>query len=219
LVFGPDEGDAYLQWVEQNVREDFPTLDELRNNVYAEYTVNVLFDPASLAENSAREAEARAREVRAHDELWRTETQRHARDEAIRQVEMERARQQINESTDVWAEAMDQLLSEMAGYIQALLGGLEKNGVWRGRALDQIDSMAETFRLLGGRNLGDRDIEDLIKELRTRKASKPADDDRRDAWQDQIHAGLVELNGHVSNQAAEVERRLQAHTRAGALEL
>ena len=226
LVFGPTERYEYLRWVEANVQTDFPGMEKLRASVRAEYTVNVLFDPASLAQNQADSAEARAREERAnrdrvHAEMdrWELGFERQAREEAIRAAEMERARQRIAETTDIWGEAMEQLLGELAGYIQALLTGLDKNGFFRGRALEQIDSMADTFRLLGGQYLGDRQIEDLIQDLRARKLAKPSEGLGREAWRDQIQEGLVALRGHINTQTAAIEQRMQANTRAGALEL
>jgi hypothetical protein len=225
ITFGPDDKDAYVDWVEAHVRADFPTMTAIREDVYAEYFVNFMFDSSSLAEAQAREAEANARTsqanaeaARAEDEQWRLRTTRESRERAIRQAELERMRERVREMADPFAEAMDQLLKELSGHIQALLEGLDKHGSFRGRALDRVDKMMELYRIMGGRNLPDQEIERTLQDLMDRRNTETTDDNREQVT-NQIANGLVELRRHVRSESAVIERRLTSHTRAGALEL
>lgn len=226
LTFGPHQHEQYVEWVGEHIRDDFPSLETIRRSVHAEYYVNILFDSSSLAEAAAREqeararaAEARARAARAEDEAWTMEATRQAREEAIRRMEMERMRRAVQEMADPFAEAMDQLLSELASNIQALLNGLEKNGTFKGRSLERLDRMANLFKIMGGRNLGDTDLERLLSDLRSRKDQTPQTEVDRQVWVNQITSGLEKLQERVETNAVVIARQLQAHTRAGALEL
>jgi hypothetical protein len=223
VVFGPADRDRYVEWIAENVRADFPSMDRIRSEIYAEYHVNILLDPASLAQSraqreeaEAREAEARLRSMRAGQEAWELARTREAREEAIREAEIARARQMLAETTDPFREAMTQLLAELETHIKALLGQLNTHGAFRGRSINRIDSMVELYSLFGGRNLPDEDIERLLHALRDRKDAAPQD---REEWTERITQDLTDLNRHVTSQMAMFERRSQAQTRAGALEL
>lgn len=224
-AFGPDDRDYYLRWVEANVRADFPTMEAIRESVYAEYLVNFMFDSTSIEQAAADEAEARARQQQATTEAmelserqWEMETTREARERAIRQAELERMRQRMEEIADPFAEAMDQLLRELSGHIRSLLEGLDRNGSFRGRSLDRVDNMIEMFRIMGGKNLEDPEIEHLLNELQARRQESPSDD-QRDTWTTKIADDLSSLKRRVRDQSEVMERRLNAQTRAGALEL
>jgi len=226
LTFGPHQHEQYVEWVGQHVREDFPTLEDIRRSIHAEYYVNILFDPASLAETAAaeqearaREAEARARAARAEDEAWTAQMTREARAEAIRRAEMERMRKAIQDMADPFAEAMDQLLHELAQNIEALVKGFQKNGTYKGRALERLDRMEQLFRIMGGHNLGDAEMERLLADLRAHKDQNPTTETARETWVQRINEGLAELRERVEVNSTVIARQLQAHTRAGALEL
>lgn len=224
-TFGPDDREAYVWWVEANVRADFPTMEAVRENVYAEYLVDFKFDSTSLevaaaeqAEAITRQQEATAEAMRLADEQWEMQATREARERAIRQAELERMRERMAEIADPFAEAMDQLLRELSGHIRSLLEGLDRNGSFRGRALDRVDNMVELFRIMGGKNLEDPEIEGLLNELQARRQESPSDD-QKGTWTNRIADDLASLRQRVRSQSEVIERRLQAQTRAGALEL
>ncbi len=225
VTFGPDERQGYLNWVEANVRADFPTMETVHNEVYAEYWVNVMFDTSSLAQEEAERQEADAKaaaarlaQAQAEDQRWELSLSRQAREEAIRQAELERMRARLAETVDPFAEAMDQLLKELAGHITALTEGVEKHGNFRGRSLSRVGQMAELFKVMGGKYLDNDTLTRTLDDLKGRAVEQPSEE-TRDAWTSQIINGLTTLRREVTSEAEIIERRMQAHTRAGALEL
>lgn len=224
-TFGPGDRQAYIDWVGEYIENDFPPMAAIRENVYAECLVNFMFDSASVESAQAEAEEARARQevalteaAEASERRWELETTREARERAIRQAELERMRQRVAEVADPFAEAMDQLLKELAGHINALLSGFDKHGSFKGRSLGRVDSMIELFRVMGGKNLGDKDLERVLQELEAKRQESP-DDETRENWTTSIADGLVNLRAKVRGQSEIIERRMQAQTRAGALEL
>jgi len=223
LTFGPDERQRYLAWVEATVEGDFPSIAAIQRDVYAEYWVNVMFDPTSLAhaevereEAAASASAARLARRQADDQAWELDATREAREEAIRQAELERMRARLADTVDPFAEAMDQLLRELAGHITALTEGVEKHGSFRGRSLSRVAQMAELFQVMGGKYLDNDTLTQTLEDLKDRADEQPGD---RDQWTNQIVSGLTTLRREVTSEAEIVEKRLQANTRAGALEL
>jgi len=231
----PDTGESFeagdreqcLEWMEQYVRADFPTMEDIRVGVYADYMVNLMFTSASLEQAAAQEAESRARATQAQleaevaaDELWRIQTTREAREQAIKQAELERMRERLRQTADPYREAMQQLLAELTGHVQALLDGYAKHGSFRGRSLNRIENMTELWEMMGGRYLDDNEkMEQLIERLQGMRESGPADDSGKEAWQDRIGSNLMDLRGLITTKADELARQMQSGTRAGALEL
>jgi DNA repair exonuclease SbcCD ATPase subunit len=211
-----DDQDEYLDWIADQVEAQFPSVEELREEVYAEYFVNVFFDPTTVAQAQVAEAEAQREQLAADREQWEEQTTRRARAEAIRQAELERARTQLSELTSPYQEAMEQLLSELASNIKALLSGYEQHGAFRGRSLDRLETMAEIYKVMGGDVLDDNELESKLNELRNRASQTPGN---RDQWTDQIAEGLSEMQQLVSQDADKIARTINAQTRAGRLEL
>ena len=224
-TFGPDDQQQYLDWVQSNIQSDFPTLDSIREGVQAEYWVNIMFDSTALAQADADHAQAQAQRTTAvlqdqrnRDEMMMLDFTRHTREQAIKQVETERMRQRIVDTVDPFAEAMDQLLRELSGHITALTDGIDKHGSFRGRSLERVERMSELFNVLGGKYLDNDTLTSTLSDLKGRAKEAPTSE-TREMWTSQIINGLGTLRQEVTAEAAIVERRLQAHTRAGALEL
>lgn len=225
LTFGPDDRVQYLDWVAANIRSDFPTMDAIEHGVFAQYWVNVMFDTASLAQARAQEdqaaadaAAARLAEAEANDARWAMNLTREAREAAIREAETARMRERLAETVDPFAEAMDQLLKELAGHINALTDGMDKHGSFRGRSLDRVDRMTELFNVMGGKYLDNAALTRSLNDLAARAQEAPSPE-TRETWTTQIVNGLSTLRREVTAEAVVIEKRMAAHTRAGALEL
>ena len=225
LTFGPDDRQQYLDWVRSNILSDFPTLASIREEVRAEYWVNVMFDSTTLAQADADQAQAWADQAKAYlettlarDEQWGIEASRSAREDAIKRVELERVRTQLSETVSPFSEAMDQLLKELAGHITALTDGMDKHGSFRGRSLDRVERMSELYNVLGGKYLDNDTLTSTLSDLKSRANEEPTGE-TRDTWTSQIVNGLGTLRREVTAETAIVERRMQAHTRASALDL
>jgi hypothetical protein len=85
---------------------------------------------------------------------------------AMREAEMEKARQLMANTVSPYQEMFDRLRAEMnAGAIQ-VLESLRKNQGLRGKVADKARNMAELFRLMNSHD--DRDMEALIAQLEAR---------------------------------------------------
>lgn len=225
MTFGPGDKAAYLDWVEATIRADFPAREAIQTEVFAEYWATSMFTSASVQQNLAREEQARAdaaeaalRRSQAEQERWEIEFRREARERAIVEAETRRMQERLAETVDPFAEAMDQLLRELAENITALTEGLERNGSFRGRSLERVERMQELFVVMGGRHLNNDEMHQTLQDLRARAGETPTEE-QREAWTNQIVNGLTTLNEQVEAETVIIQRRMQAHTRAGALEL
>lgn len=213
VVFQADEREAYLAWVRDHVEEDFPTVQELREKLFSRYITFNLFSTDSLAQAAAEQAEAELRQTRAQDEAWRIATTRQERETAIRQAELERARQTMAELPNPLQEAMENLVAELGEHVGILMKGFNEHGSFRGRSLERIDRMREVIQVMGGRNLKAHDDIQRVLDL--------ADSHRatNGATAEKVAEDIEQLGEIVRAEGQRLERLSQLNTRASALEL
>ena len=138
-TFGPDDRQAYLEWIVAQAMAAIPTAADVEAKIYADYQTSALFI-TTLPDSAA------------HSAIWREET--------------ERARAELESSTSAIRELLSQLFAQLAEGTQTLLDGYAKNGQFRGRSLDVAKNFPTLMRYLGGEFLEDGEIRDLIERAR-----------------------------------------------------
>jgi len=233
-VFGPDDEDAYVDWVVSNVLEQMPTRDDIAYRIRAKYKTAVLFTQADLEIEAARQAEARAVESAAATRIQQEYLQQHllrveeqeqertirTRNEAIRVAEVERARAQLDQTISPLDEMLHQLMNEIAEGAQAVLDSINKNGHVRGKVADRARGLRELFQMMGGRHLQDHgDLERLLNDLDAHLERTPVVEKGQSAYKVE---NVVETLGQIIEathaQVDDILKRTDIQTRAGALE-
>ncbi|MBN2003769.1 MAG: hypothetical protein JXA21_10465 [Anaerolineae bacterium] len=233
-IFGPNDEDAYVDWVVSNVLEQMPTRDDIAYRIRAEYKTAVLFTQADLAQEAARQAEAYAVEVEADTRIRHAAMQQHllrieeqeqertirTRNEAIRRAEVERARAQLEQTISPLDEMLQQLMGEITAGAQAVLDSISKNGYVRGKVAERARGLRELFQMMGGRHLQDHgDLERLLDELSARLERHPATDKDQLAYKvDNVIETLGQIVDATRAQVDDILKRTDVQTRAAALE-
>ena len=183
-TFGPDDRQAYIEWVVAQAMAAIPTAEDIESKIFADYQTSVLFITTMPNGESAERDAA----------IWREETTR--------------ARAELEGATSSIRELLSQLFAQLAEGTKTLLDGYAKNGQFRGRSLDVARNFPTLMRYLGGEFLEDAEIRSLIEQARSLAESTSSE-----ARDGQLVSNLTELKGLVEAQLTEMKSTRVAHSR------
>ena len=197
-AFGPEDRAAYIEFVVDSVLGELPPPEILDKLIFAEYKTGVLFTDSMLQQ----------------DELAQAQRQ------AILEAERERARQALQDAVNPYTEIMAKITGQIQQAVNAVLAGYEKHGTFRGRSLEPARGFAQLYRMMGGRYLGDAELEALIRELeRTLSSVESPTPEQREAWQAQVVSDLNALADICAQRQEQVQAALCSRSNADFLEL
>ena len=150
------------------------------------------------AKAQAAENEARQEKARQAAELIRAETE--AKAQAIRQAQLELAREAIADIANPLDEMLNGLRGRMYDSARAVLDNITKNGRVVGKQVEAITNMVALFKMLNA--AGDDELEERINELAASLDIKGTDT-KRDTGA--IESALTAVADVAINQAAKAE--------------
>lgn len=156
------------------------------------------------AEAVAAEADAIARRRREREALSQVE----ARKEAIRQAEMERARQQLAEIGSPFDEVTQKLRARIHEDVVSIAEHIEKYGYMRGRVGSKAEGLYHLYKILGGAT-NDVELEEALKQLDRALAAESPDGTARHTAR--IKDALDEIAGVTSKASAELHKMFDAN--------
>lgn len=134
---------------------------------------------------------------------------------AMRQAELEHARQQLAGAVSPIQDVLDQLRAQIYRDVQEIAESIERNGHLRGRVAERARGLLDTVQLLNAH--GDADLEVALDDLRSRMDVQPDDGTRYSI--DAVMAGLNKVADLTHQSALDIAARAQMLTRSGAIEL
>lgn len=221
----------------------FPTVKEIETCLYADYRTAVLITGADVEEEGARRDVAHAQrqaewaEVRtleaqeratrqqmelderaASDQARHREEEHRTKLEAMRQAELEHAREQLARMRSPLEEVFSQFRARIYKDVQDITASIRRNGSVRGKVAQRAGSLLDVYRLLGSAT-GDEALENALQTLRTVLAQRPADKAAGQYNTAAVEAALQEVADLTHEQAEEVAAWAAGRTRAGGLEM
>jgi len=138
--------------------------------------------------------------------------------DAMKQAELEHARQQLSEMTSPFAEVIEQFRARIHQDVTQIAASIHKNGHVRGKVAERARSLLDLYRLLGAAT-DDAQLESALYELRSRLNQRPANDSTTKYDTAAVQSALTDIATLTHDAAQTVIARASAHTRASALEL
>jgi len=223
-MFEPEDGEKYIAYVVSSALAAMPTKDRIKAGITASYHTSILFTTAEAAKEEAEYLEAEAAQAQARAKIAQANDitfTKKARQEAIMQAELDRAREAVTEAASPIEEALSALFAQLEAGCNSLLKGYKKNGSFRGRSLDTAKGFIDLWRYMGGSALsGNDDLARLIEEVKAKaEGVAGAEGETKAIAADGVAESLAQLKTMVRDQAKEVERKSKAATRAAMLEL
>jgi hypothetical protein len=235
--------EAFTEHVISQVVAQFPTAEEIETGLYVEYRNAMVVTGADLdaerlrqeqlttereqerAKQHAVQAKAQAQqrlldiETREADQLSHLRLQEERiKLAAMREAELEHARQQIQNTVSPFAEVISQFRARIASDVAEIATSVKKNGHVRGKVAERARGLLDLYRLLGAA-AGDDELETSLLELRHQLAQRPADEKAGRYDTDAVLTALNDVADLTHDAAKGIIHTLGAHTRAGALEL
>lgn len=235
--------EAFIEAVVDHAIAQMPSREDIRNGLYVDYKNALVVTGADLEEELLRYDElatARAREHDAQDRLRDEKWQRkvamnlkqremeqaadlrmqaeRAKLEAMRQAELEHARKQVAQTVSPLQEVFEQFRAQISSDVNAIARSIDKNGHVRGKVAQRARGLLDAYRLLGSAT-GDEELEEALRDLRSRLAERPEDPDEGKYDTGSVMVSLRQIAELCHEQAELVELRASGRTRAGALEI
>lgn len=172
---GPDD---FVDWVTTRAAPLFPTEAKVLADLHADYKTAILVSQADVAAEEARRDQAVAESAQAaaeHTEA--TERERVARSEAqiqmeaIRQAELEHARQQLEQVVSPFEELFGNLRAQVYTDARAVADSIRRNGFLNPQVARRVDNLVTTFQMLNATD--DVDLATLLDTLRTAAQATP----------------------------------------------
>lgn len=175
--------EAYIEHERQRAHVIFPTAEDIKRKVYAVYHNAILMTSAELLAEHAAEKEARRDaaqaaldEQTAHDESHRRQLQAElnlaemeaehtARVNAMRDAEIQRAREMIQDVKSPWQDIIDQFRAEVNEKVVKLAQSLQRNGCLRGRSLGLARDLHQLYQVMASAT-DDRELEEKLRHLK-----------------------------------------------------
>jgi hypothetical protein len=236
-VFESEE--AFVDYVVARAVAQLPSPERIETDLYVDYRNAMITTGADVVEEQARMEEARTRielERVAQATAWeeeriRTRQMRMEMEEeetlsrmrlraeqeklaAMRQAELEHARQQIERMGSPFSDVVGQFRAQIYEAVGEIAASIRKNGHLRGRVAERARGLLDLYHLLGAA-AGDADLEEALVELRSRLDHRPVDGGRYDTGA--VESALSDIARLTHDAALDVARSASAHTRAGAL--
>jgi len=202
--------DAFVDAVVDVSLSRLPTLDDIENNLKADYLVGVVYGAQDYAADKAKadeiNAESKAQQQETYlksaavDEKLRhemkmnqlKEDERQAKIDAMFKAEMEHAKQQLQELGNPLAEVVAQLRNQIAEDAESMLKSVKRNGFVRGKIAQKGSGLLEFYDLMATHN--DQDLKIKLQTLKNQIGpigKRDKDTPERDV--DAISATLEEI--------------------------
>lgn len=177
--------DNFVDWVTSRAAPLFPTEWKVQADLHADYKTAILVSQADVAAEEARRDRAQAESAQATadraqataERTEATEQERVARSEAqlqmeaIRQAELEHARQQLEQVVSPFEELFGNLRAQVYTDAKAVADSIRRNGFLNPQVARRVDNLVETFQMLNATD--DADLATLLDTLRTAAQATP----------------------------------------------
>jgi hypothetical protein len=212
--------EVFVDIIVRRAQDRMPARERIERDLYVDYRPALLLGQetvkADLLAAEKLQTEIEAELVQQRVERARLESER-MQLVAMREAEMEKARQLMANTVSPYQEMFDLLRTEMnAGAIQ-VLESLRKNQGLRGKVADKARNMAELFRLMNSHD--DRDMEALIAQLEARLPAEGGTSKDASAQNQVIGDALEEIVEFTRQSAFDVAHREASAYGFDALEL
>ncbi len=221
--------DAFEAHIVDAALAKMPTKGEIRTGIWADYRTGFLITPpeAQALQAQAEEAYARASKAQAEAHLaWQIERERgaeiserewtqRARLQAIREAELEHARQQLQAITNPLDEVMESFRAQIYGAVISIAQSIQKNGHLRGKVAQQARGLKDLYELLASAT-NDTELETALQSLQNALDKSSPDGKKYDIGA--VEHELAKITEMTQDAARDVERRSEAQTRAAYLE-
>ena len=209
---------------------------EIMAGIYADYRTGFLITPPEAMQAQVEMAQAHAAIDKAHAEAsaaeakarmaWQEEREKdmalaekqmsqQAKLAAIKQVELEHARQQLQQITSPLQEVMDKFRAQMYADVVSIAESIKKNGHLRGKVAQKARGLKDLYDLLASAT-GDDELEIALQSLQNSLDVSSPDGSKYNITA--VEQALESVS-EVTRQAAEdVARRTEMSSRAGFLE-
>lgn len=230
--FDGGQKEAFVEHVVSKAVAKLPTREDVQTRLYVDYRTAVLLTQADveadrlIAEQLRAEREAEAARVweeaerrneerrRRQNKLWEEEKEAQLRVRekeikinAMRQAELEHARQQMAQMGSPLQEVFDSLRAQMYEDVGEILEGIRKNGRLVGRSSERVRNLVETFRLLNAHD--DSSLEAALDELQARLADlQSADSEHKAISTDNLADQLEQIKDLTHEAAVAVQKRI-----------
>lgn len=183
--YSPDDKGRFCDDMVAHCISQMPTVEQIKS-IRADYKPALLVTDSWTKERAASESAAKAQAEQAWSEARKADLenrqaqmQADERRAAIRQAELEHARQMVGEILSPFQEAFGNLRASIHESAQKVLANLGRDKV-HGKTAEGLRNLIQYFQVM---NLGDTELEAALKELgnHVRPNSKPSPDDVRKA--------------------------------------
>jgi len=189
--FSGDQEDLFVDYVVGRAVSKMPARKDVECGLYVDYRTAILLGQADveadglLADQLRHQREMETVQVWKEREriyaeqrerkqkLWAEEEEarlrlreKEAKINAMRQAELEHARQQMADMSSPLQEIFDSLRAQMFTDVSEILAGIKKNGRLVGRSAERVRNLVQTFRLLNAHE--DGQLEMALDELQAR---------------------------------------------------
>jgi len=173
-----DSRDEFIAWMVDRARPLFPSRSDVESNLTAEYKTAVLMTAADLEAESERAAALRrqaaehhAAEVEAYERARLARSEAEIKMEAIRQAELEHAREQLQHIASPFEELFTNLRAWAYAEATEIAASVDKNGFLNPKVAERVNSLLEMFKMKDA--VGDDDLRRQLEVLRERAAATP----------------------------------------------
>lgn len=168
----------FEKYIVEQALAGLPTAEQFQYGVYAEYHTGYLVTPPELrtlrsleeaAQANASAADAAARlawqaEREKDIELTEKQIQARVKAEAVRQAEIEHARQQLAQITSPLGEIVTQFRSRIYECVVSAAESIRKNGHLRGKTAEMLSGLSALYNTLAS-STGDSELETALISL------------------------------------------------------
>lgn len=227
--------DAYVEHERARAAEIFPTVERIRSHVYAAYSNAILMTSAELLAEHSREEQAKRdaaiaaleaqtardemsrQEIEAELEIAEMKAQHEAKVKAMRDAEIQRAREMLRDVKSPWQDVIDQYRAEVHGKVAKLAESLKRNGELKGRSLGMARDLHKLYQIFGSAT-DDRDLEKKLENLADLLA--PAIDDQHEAMTTvTVKGALDDILAFTSDAAREIAQAARTSARKTAIDV
>jgi hypothetical protein len=155
--------DDYVQRVIDGAQASFPSRAKVASRLQADYTTGALHlgNTGNQTVSLAEQVEAKAKAEKAKLELSKAEIEI----EAMRQAELEHARQALQEMSSPFEEVFEEMRYQMAESAESILTSVKKNGFLKGKVKEKGQGLLDWFDLMSAHT--DDELRGKLIDLRT----------------------------------------------------
>lgn len=202
-----DDLDSFVDGVVRQAVNRFPVRDEIEKCLRSDYTTALVYGEGDveqdylIAQQTRQQLELKQQENLHQQRMWNLEEQeKQAKIKAMRQAEIEHARQYLEEVGSPLSDVILQVRNQIAASAETMIQSIKKNGFVAGKIAQQGKGLLDFYKMMAVAH-DDAQLSELLTDLRALIGN---DSESRSVNTDKIIMTLQDLSGLVNTTTQEL---------------